>query len=234
MSANAGVLQATPMVEPRSQASPVTRGAALVEGSEWNPERYTREQIRGLVRRVFFPAAEPAAKQVVFSAMDAVTCVAALCDQVGRALALETAASVAILGRGLQVEDRANFQRYGEPTAIKSWSAQVSPNLWRVPDVGLRANSENSGTGHYWLSCLAQLRSEFEYVVIQGPTAGISIEAALLGQMADGIVLVLGARTRKATARQIKQTLQASQSRILGTVLSERTFPVPEKIYRRL
>jgi hypothetical protein len=46
---------------------------------------------------------------------------------------------------------------------------------------------------------------------------------------------VLGAHsTRRATARKIKETLEAAQARILGTVLSERTFPVPERIYRRL
>jgi Mrp family chromosome partitioning ATPase len=76
---------------------------------------------------------------------------------------------------------------------------------------------------------------EFEYVVIQGPAAGASSEAALLGQLTDGIILVLGARkTRRATAQSIKETLEAAHCRILGTVLMERTFPIPERIYRRL
>jgi Mrp family chromosome partitioning ATPase len=57
----------------------------------------------------------------------------------------------------------------------------------------------------------------------------------LLGELADGIILVLGANsTRKAAARKIKNTLEGSRSRILGTVLRERTFPIPEQIYRRL
>jgi Mrp family chromosome partitioning ATPase len=65
--------------------------------------------------------------------------------------------------------------------------------------------------------------------------AGISSEAAVLGQLADGIILVLAAQcTRRAAARKIKETLEASQARILGTVLSGRIFPVPERIYRRL
>jgi Mrp family chromosome partitioning ATPase len=56
-----------------------------------------------------------------------------------------------------------------------------------------------------------------------------------VGQLADGIILVLDARsTRRATARKIKETLQGARSQILGTVLSERVFPVPESIYRRL
>jgi len=107
--------------------------------------------------------------------------------------------------------------------------------LWHVPQFEVRSSGEGSRTGRYWLSCLAELRNEFEYAVIQGPAAGLSSEAALLGELADGIVLVLGANsTRKVTARKIKSTLETMRSRILGTVLSERAFPIPEWIYRRL
>jgi Mrp family chromosome partitioning ATPase len=87
----------------------------------------------------------------------------------------------------------------------------------------------------HWLAYLANLKNEFEYAVIHGPAAAVSSEAALLGPMTDGIILVIGAHsTRKATARKIKESLEASQSRILGTVLSQRTFPIPDRIYRRL
>jgi Mrp family chromosome partitioning ATPase len=56
-----------------------------------------------------------------------------------------------------------------------------------------------------------------------------------MAQFADGIILVLSAhRTRRAMARKIKETLEAAQVRILGTVLSDRVFPIPERIYRRL
>jgi Mrp family chromosome partitioning ATPase len=56
-----------------------------------------------------------------------------------------------------------------------------------------------------------------------------------MAQFADGIILVLSARhTRRVTACKIKETLQAAQARLLGTVLSDRVFPIPEAIYRRL
>jgi hypothetical protein len=206
------------------------------ETNDWNPENFAREQIRGLVRRVFFTSPTRPVKQVVFSAAEPHTDVAGICDQVGQALALETRAHIAVVGRNPPVEEmvRAHPRGMGG-AAIKSWSTQTAINLWRVPGFGLRQCGEESGTGRYWLSCLAELRSEFEYAVIHGPAAGISSEAVLLGQLADGIILVLGAHsTRRATARKIKETLEAAQSRILGTVLSERTFPVPERIYRRL
>jgi Mrp family chromosome partitioning ATPase len=95
--------------------------------------------------------------------------------------------------------------------------------------------SHGSGPGLHWLRWLEELRNEFEFVVIQGPAAGASSEAALLGQLTDGIILVLDARsTRRAAARMAKETLDAAQCRILGTVLTQRMFPIPERIYRRL
>jgi Mrp family chromosome partitioning ATPase len=56
-----------------------------------------------------------------------------------------------------------------------------------------------------------------------------------MAQFADGIILVLSAqRTRRIMARKIKGMLEAAQARILGTVLSDRVFPIPDGIYRRL
>ena len=40
--------------------------------------------------------------------------------------------------------------------------------------------------------------------------------------------------TRRIAARKIKETLEAAEARILGTVLSDRVFPIPDRIYRRL
>jgi hypothetical protein len=237
MSANAEVLRGSELTGSELTGSRVRESAPVEvfrETEAWNPEDFAREQIRSLVRRVFFASGGPPITQVVFSAAEPHTDVSSICDQVGQALALETSAHIAVVGREADEGERGDRRCAGR-IAIKSWSRQTAANLWRVPGFGLREWGEDSGTGRYWVSCLAELRNEFEYAVIHGPVAGISSEAALLGQLTDGIILVLGAQsTRKATARKIKETLEAAQSRILGTVLSERRFPVPERIYHRL
>jgi hypothetical protein len=234
MSANADVWRSSELMG--STAREGADVAVYRPNDDWNPKDFAHEQIRGLVRRVFFAGGGPPVKQVVFCAAGPQTDVVAICDQVGWALAQETSAHIAIVGR----EPRSaatvrSAPRYMANGTIKSWATQTSINLWRVPEFGAQGFGEELGTGRYWISCLAELRNEFEYAVIQGPVAGLSSEAALLGQLADGIILVLGAHsTRRATARKIKETLEAAQARILGTVLSERRFPVPERIYRRL
>ncbi|HUO25123.1 MAG TPA: hypothetical protein VMU61_05615 [Candidatus Aquilonibacter sp.] len=200
----------------------------------WSPEAFAREQIRGLVRQIFFSSRIPPVQQVVFSAAEPQVEVAGICEKVGWALAQETSASVALVG----FEDHAPAVRVQNDRRIspmKARSTHIASNLWRVWGVGSLEEEDEFRSTRYWLSGLSELRAEFEYAVIQGPPVSISSEAALLGQLADGIVLVLGAHTtRRVTARRVKEMLEAAEVTILGSVLSERTFPIPTGIYRRL
>ncbi len=235
MSANADMLQASGLIGAVVQEQRPLPIRILAEPSIWNPEDFAREQIRGLVRRVFFANEGSPVKQVVFSAAEPNTDVMNLCERVGQALALETRSHVAVVGRERRPKEaELAHSHYVSSGTIKSWATQTAVNLWNVPELPAREGVGESGTGMCLIAGLADLRSEFEYSVIHGPTAGTSSEAALLGQLADGIILVLGVHTRRATACKIKETLAAGRSRILGTVLSERKFPVPERIYRRL
>jgi hypothetical protein len=242
MSANPEPLQVPePML---AQSMAVSQPRIVSQKTHWNPTDFAHEQIRGLVRRVFFGGLQPA-KQVVFSPVDPATDVAHLCDRVAWALAAETQTHVASVGRAPRITQAIRLHPNSGFTPIKSLSTQLKANLWHVPELRLRelsarelAPRENglaSCAGGDWLSWLVELRNEFEYAVVQGPVANISSEAALMAQLADGIILVLEARSsRKATLRKIKEVLESTPCRILGTVLSERAFPMPERIYRRL
>jgi Mrp family chromosome partitioning ATPase len=104
--------------------------------------------------------------------------------------------------------------------------------LWFVPALGKNAGDGKMTSVH---SYLGEVRREFEYSIVEAPSAGESNEVTAMAQFADGIILVLSAnKTRRATARKIKETLETAQARLLGTVLSDRVFPIPDAIYRRL
>jgi hypothetical protein len=223
MSANANVLRGSQTIRSSVRESTLPQVEACAP-HQWNSEDFAREQIRGLVRRVFFASGSRPAKHVVFSATEGNIDVASICDDVARALAEETAAHVAVVKVGEETVASSCIRASSKRTSIEASSTQIGVNLWRV-----------CRTGIHWLPCLEKLRSEFEFVVIQGPAAGISSETVLLGQLTDGIILLLSAgSTRRATARKIKETLEAAQCRILGAVLTERTFPIPDRLYRRL
>lgn len=202
----------------------------------WNPDSYARAQIRGLVRQVFFGGAPRSVRQVVFSPIEPDAAVRSICRRVGEALAREMASSVAVLTTNSRL--MVNPDRLTEPTPredlrpLQRIATRVRDNLWLVPRSG---SDLGQGSASSLLSFLAELRREFEYSIVEAPPAGESVEAATMGQFADGIILVLAAhRTRRVTARKIKEMLEGSHVRVLGTILSERVFPVPEGLYRRL
>lgn len=233
-----GVFEAADLVRAAVEAAkPVhTHGETV----RWSPENFAREQIRGLVRQVFFSSAAHQVRQVVFCPAESGTDVGNICWQVAEALALDTSGNVAVISRDElpAPSEQAKTEEYAatvgeDATLLRQGAIRIQRNLWWVPLN--RLVEDGAGSSARLSSRLSELRQEFEYSIMQGPAAGGSGEAAALGQSADGIILVLAAHvTHRAVALNIKETLGAAHVRLLGTVLSERRFPIPEAIYRRL
>lgn len=243
MSAHADILRGPNLEQApaRTIVRPKVTDAQIAYG--WSPSAFAKEQIRGLVRQVFFSSGAHPVRQVVMSSAGPGMDVTAICELVGRELALEAQTSVAVVGNDLPAES--GQDRGAETTVILSGrrsgvtlrqaSIQAANNLWLVPDMRSVDGGEECVPGNPWQSRMADLRREFEYSIVSTPSAGTSSDPALMGQLADGIILVLEAHnTRRAIARKIIETFEAAQVRVLGIVLSERTFPLPEWIYRRL
>ena len=206
----------------------------------WDPEGFAQEQIRGLVRQVFFSNVERPVRQVVFSPLEAETDVRNLCRRVGEALAMEAVGSIAVGGEYPRTLSDAESYRADGPVcatsegskALRQTATRVSGNLWLVSTPERNGDRRTTAMLHCFLGAI---RTEFEYSIVEGLPATESNEATAMAQFADGIILVLSAhRTRRIMARRIKEALEMSRARILGTVLSDRIFPIPDGIYRRL
>src|SRR5882762_6459944 len=107
MSARADVLQ-TPSLEQapaRTIVRPKVTDAQIADS--WSPSAFAKEQIRGLVRQVFFSSGAHPVRQVVISSAGSEMDLAVICELVGRGLALEARASVAIVGNNLAAEKSA-------------------------------------------------------------------------------------------------------------------------------
>ena len=66
----------------------------------------------------------------------------------------------------------------------------------------------------------AELRDEFNYILISAPPLTRETEATLMGQLADGIVLIVEAnQTRRESVRRAKERLESAQVQLLGAVL---------------
>jgi protein-tyrosine kinase len=209
----------------------------------WDSDSFAEEQIRGLVRQVFFPGWPKPARQVVFSAVDPATDTSEICLQVALTLSAQVSGSACLVeadesGHGLQqaVEKRglSLVPAQGSVNMLES-SRPLSNHLCLVPRNVFLGENENGSSGLRLRDRLAELRRSFDYTLIHGPASGTCTEAALLGSLCDGVVLVVEANsTRRVTAQKVKERLHSANARLLGAVLSQRTFPIPQAIYRRL
>ena len=208
----------------------------------WDPSRFAEEQLRWLVRQVFFSQERDAPRQVVFSTVQH-NDIGAICLQVGQILSDQVSGSTCVVeadvhGRefGSVLVNNGRQRGAGQKTLppLRNSSQKISDQLWLVPLKTFLGDQQDDLSSPWLRERLAELRLEFDYTVIQAPAAGYS-ETALLGQLSDGMILVLQANsTRRAAAKKVKQMLQATNVRLLGAVLSERTFPIPQKLYRKL
>jgi uncharacterized protein involved in exopolysaccharide biosynthesis len=210
----------------------------------WDWDRFAAEQIQHLVCQVFSPGWPRPAHQVVISAVDRDSDIDGVCMQVGQALAQQVRGSICVVEANLPTAEPENsFGRStGDPVcgqvrrgSLRESSRQICENLWRMSPQTLPGENGHGPPAAWLRTRLAQLRHDFEYTVLQAPPVLLSSEAALLGSLSDGVILVLEANsTRRIAARRTKELLQAANARVLGTILAERTFPIPERIYRKL
>jgi len=209
---------------------------AAAAPAAWNKETFADEQLRGLVRQVFSAGLNPAVQQVVFSPVDRETDVRGLCGRVGEVLAEEKLVEIAVIDEsetgsdvGSARRDLDGDSRYRTST-IRQFATRIHRNVWRVPP---RSTMPSLSYRSSLCSYMAELRREFEYSIVAAPASTLSSEAAEMARFADGIILVVSAQhTRRVTALKVKNAL--GHLRLLGTVLSDREFPIPTSVYRRL
>jgi Mrp family chromosome partitioning ATPase len=209
----------------------------------WDPDAFAEEQIRGLVRQVFLPGWPKPAHQVVFSSVDPETDISAICMQVGLALAAQAQGATCLVeanlnGPGLeQVLEKNGLDLVSnqERSPTRDSSRRLSNELWLLSRRVFLGENDNGWSGPWLRDRLKQLRQTYDYTVLCGPPAGTGSEAALLASLSDGMVLVVEANsTRRVAAQKVKEKLHAANARLLGAVLSGRTFPIPGAIYRKL
>jgi len=223
---SASVFGIADRVRPAVKEQEIDRGV-VSRRAEWSEEAFAHQQIRNLLRQVFSPAGQ-AVRHVVFSGVEVDADVNGISWCVGKALACEEPEDVLVV-----INDEID-EIDGEvswATHLRSRAKRIDRNLWRlsVPAMKKRRSTINIDGLR---ALMAEIRREFAYSVVADSVGGWSGRASL-AECADGMVLVLSAlKTRRATARKLLDEL--SHVRLLGTVLQDREFPIPEGIYHLL
>jgi Mrp family chromosome partitioning ATPase len=190
------------------------------------------DQIHALMRQLFFQHESRPVRHVGFATVDGSTATATLCFEVATALAEEGRYDVGLIDAHpdavpLQTELRIASHSRAEAT----WP--IAPHLWMVPRQSWLPDAREERITDQNLSRLRELTTEFDFFILW--CASVSWLTASIGRACDGLVLVLTAnKTRRLVAAQIKDQLSRAQVPLLGTVLAERRFPVPQGLYRSL
>ena len=209
-------------------------------------ERWAGDEVLELAHRVFLLQKQESPRVAVFAGVDHNSGCSHVCASVAEVLARNTPGLVCLL--------EANFRSPGLPslfntanhygladallgeTPIRSFANSIGPdNLEFISAGALDAGSCNLLTANRVEPRLAELRTTFDFVLIDAPPLTRYADAIALSQLSDGLVLVLEAEsTRKEAALRAVETLRTSKIPILGAVLNKREFPIPETIYSRL
>lgn len=235
-----------------SSAAPAKRtypGASAANGSgaiELNIDKLTREESQKLVQRVFLAQGSENPHVVVFAGVDHGNGCSQICAQTARILADNVQGTVCLLDANLRTPSLPEIfgvtNHHGltdallQEDSVKNYAKPLTPsNLWLLSCGSIPAGSSAMLTSARMKARVSELRKEFDYVLIDAPPLNDYSDALALGQISDGLVLVLEANaTRRESALRIADTLRASQIRVLGAVLNKRTFPIPEGLYNRL
>lgn len=199
-----------------------------------------RHQVAGIVERVFLASSDGAMRMVAFAGVDADARSGWIAAAVADMLAQRTQANVAVVdmnsanpglhehfglgGTQARVEN-------GSETPRATPARRVRENLWVI---AAGASAGVSGFTAASRAHISKLAAAYDHVIV-------SLEPLTawcgggLPTMADGIVLVIAADgTRREAGRQVAERLQASGATIIGAVLMNRQYAIPEAIYRRL
>ena len=244
MSSTVEVLQ-PPVVVKISEGRSAERKLDLVStNARWDPGIFAHEQIRGLVQRVFFPGWPRPSRQVVFSGIDQTAGVGAVCVRVAQYLAAQVPGHVCLVEANLRSSvlrellgdcSGDDIASANDSEWVRSGANATRGNLRFIPAENFVPDKKLMFSPAWLGGRLSELGRQYEYAVIHAPPVGLYREATLLGSLCDGVILVLQAHsTRRIAARNVKEMLQTANARLLGTVLNERTFPIPERLYRKL
>lgn len=220
---------------PASAGYPASGGAAV------------EDEITKLVQRVFiFPDSERPPAVVAFCGVDEGAGCSWVCTHAGRMLAQQVSRRICIIDgnyRSPSLHEKFCVENgLGFAEAMRSStpiSGFVRPtwigNLWLMTCGTVEKSSGGSPEPARLRSRFAELRHEFDYLLIDTPPINSHADAVAIGQLADGIILVVGSNsTRREPARVARERFNAARIPVLGAVLNRRTYPIPEALYRIL
>jgi len=243
---DSSVLPAAPMAMPSPMSLPLPLPEVKPAPLMLAMDEGQRDEMAKLVQRLFLVPGAEAPRVVIVSGTESGSGCSWVCARMAELLASQVSSSVCVVDAnlsnpGLHVQFRTDnthglTDALHEPESIRSFGRPMGrENLWLISSGGESADQPALISSDRMRMRMAELRQEFHYVLIDVPAINAANDGIVLGRAADGVVVVIKANSsRRETARKAIQELEGAKVRVLGAVLNQRTFPIPQKIYNRL
>jgi protein-tyrosine kinase len=212
-----------------------------------NRQSVVEDEITKLVQHVFIlPDTEQIPDVVAFSGVEQGAGCSWVCARVSEVLAEKVPGPVCVVDANLRtptlheyfrIEKGAGFaDAIRDSRPLREFARRVwGSNLWLITAGAIGKEPNGALNAARLRARFSELRQEFDVILMDTPPASSYADALLLGQLADGIILVVGSNsTRREPARIAKVSFEAAKIPMLGAVLNRRTYPIPEAIYRKL
>lgn len=205
-----------------------------------------RDEVMKLVQHVFFMRGAEAPRTVVLAGTEPRNGCTWICSRAAEILASRVRGPVCVVDANLRspglhqcfgVENHHGLSDALEATeSIRNFVHPLGlQNLWLLSCGANAMNSRGLLVSDAMRLRLAELRQYFEYILIDAPALSLGSDSLVLARAAEGVVLVLKANSsRRDAAQKVVQDLQNAGVRILGAVLNQLTFPIPQAIYNKL
>ena len=205
-----------------------------------------KDEMAKLVQRLFLVPGTDAPRVVVVSGTESGSGCSWVCARMAEMLASQVSASVCLVDANLGAPGlHTQFQTENihglsdalhDPESVRRFARPMGrENLWLITSGSDSADRPALISSDRMRMRMAELRQEFHYVLIDAPAINTANDGIVLGRAAEGVVVVIKANSsRRETARKAIQELENAKVRVLGAVLNQRTFPIPQGIYDRL
>ena len=233
-------LEGWPVTEPESDARDADANDAELARQFLE---LTRHEEAKLVQRVFLSSGLDVPRAVLFAGVESDNGSADVCLRVGHAITRMTRRSVCVMDADLRAPKLQDLvgadvgeglaDAIANPDATCSLTRRLAPeHLWLLA-AGSAADRDSPVSVDRMSACLTALGTRFEHVVISAPPIDSWAESMAVSGLVDGVVLVLRAHvTRREIVRHVIARLEDFDTPLLGVVLNDRTFPIPEAVYR--
>jgi Mrp family chromosome partitioning ATPase len=209
-------------------------------------DRMAQDELLKLVQRVFGTQGRDNPHAVMFASVDPGDGAGRLCAGTAKTLATSVPESVCVVDANPRSDllprilTATNYHglldALREQGPIRNFAQRLSPdNLWLLSCGSAGSDFASLSMSERLKTRLAELRTEFDYVLINVTPVTVDGTATALGPLIDGVILVVEANsTHREVARKARESLESVNARILGAVFNNQTFPIPSALYSRL